>query len=224
MGSRKPGPGKGARKKRKQPRAAKPRKRARKLGFTVVVDLPVGGTTRKADITILRKDGAVATTDRADLGDGKERGRLARKLAKRFAGDPGQWEQALEQAHLEAVKQRAAARDTDQEAPRSPVNPENPDFWYRVDAGRICMPRNFSGEEVLVPLCNFNASITEQVCVDDGSGETSLHFTVEGALANGTALPPVEGLLGVALCSPLAFPATSGSPGGHPLLDGAFTT
>jgi hypothetical protein len=169
---------------------ARRQKRPGKLGFTIRADLPTAAATRKADVTVLHKDGTVVTSDRADLGDGKERGRLARRLEKRFGGDAGQWERALEQTYLEAVQLRAIAREAAQNRPASPERPENPDFWYRVDAGRICMPRTFSGEEVLIPLCNFNALITEQVCVDDGSGETSLHFTVEGALANGTALPP----------------------------------
>jgi Domain of unknown function (DUF927) len=167
------------------------RKKLKKLGFKVVVRLPTGGTSRKGDIAILKPDGTTATTDRGDLGDGNERGRLARKLARRFQGEPDQWESALERAYLEAVQQREACLQADLDRPRHPENPENPEFGYQVVGGRICMARERFGEEILIPLCNFNATITDEVCLDDGSGETSLQFTIRGALANGAALPSV---------------------------------
>jgi hypothetical protein len=179
---------------RKHPTAGKQaagRKKAKKLGFTIEVRLPAAGNSRKADITVLKPDGTTATTDRGDLGDGRERRRLARKFADRFGEDPDRWEQALERAHLDAAKQREAVLKADHDRPRNPENHESPDFGYRVVGGRVCMARTVSGKEVLVPLCNFTAFITEDVCIDDGSGETALHFTIEGALSNGSPLSPV---------------------------------
>jgi Domain of unknown function (DUF927) len=167
------------------------RKKPKKLGFKIVVTLPIAGNSRQADIMILNADGSKATMDRGDLGDSRERSRLARKLARRLEGEPDQWENALEQAHLEAFHKREANLKADQDRLRHPKNHENHEFGYRVVNGRICSMRAYSGEEALVALCNFNAWITEEVCLDDGSGETALNFTIEGALAHGTPLPPV---------------------------------
>src|SRR4051812_21603128 len=53
-----------------------------KLGFTIVVGLPENGRSRKVLVTILKPDGKIATSDRADLSDGVDRKRLASRFAK----------------------------------------------------------------------------------------------------------------------------------------------
>jgi hypothetical protein len=67
-----------------------------------------------------------------------------------------------------------------------------PDTLYQVEGGCLCrtvtMP---SGGTVPIPLCNFNARITEEVIRDDGVEQTR-RLALSGTLAAGEPLPPVE--------------------------------
>jgi hypothetical protein len=68
----------------------------------------------------------------------------------------------------------------------------DPDTLYPVLGGCICRTfRTQSGEFDHIPLCNFDARITEEVVLDDGV-EQSRRLTLEGTLASGWALPAVE--------------------------------
>src|SRR5262249_51329790 len=74
------------------------------------------------------------------------------------------------------------------------TSPDPPGSPYFVEGGRGCR-RTYGrdGEETgSYPLCNFTARIAEEVVLDDGSGETDCHFTIEGTLADGTPLPPAR--------------------------------
>ena len=64
------------------------------------------------------------------------------------------------------------------------------DKYARID-GRICYHQvDRNGIEFDVALANFDASISEEICIDDGA-EVTHTFVVEGSLADGTALPDV---------------------------------
>jgi hypothetical protein len=177
----------------KKPKKKCPRRKKgpAKLGFKVAIELPTGGTTRKADVTITDKDDAVVTTDRADLADGRERARLAKKFTTQFQkGTPEQWEAALQQAFLKAVEERKAAEQHAQQNPPAANSPCSPGSLYRIEDGRICMARHTTnGDEINISLCNFSALVTENVRVDDGSGDVEQYFVLSGALDNGTTLP-----------------------------------
>jgi hypothetical protein len=72
--------------------------------------------------------------------------------------------------------------------------PGSPDSPYFVEGGRVCR-RTYSrgGEETgSYALCNFTAEITEEVILDDGSGETENTFVIRGKTAAGELLPPVR--------------------------------
>jgi len=168
------------------------RKRTKKLGFRVAVTLPTNGASRKADIAILNQDETTVATDRGDLADSRERARLAKKLTKQLGkGTPEQWESALQQAYLAAMREQKTAQKHAEESPPSPCSPCSPCSVYRIEAGRICFVRHSpSGDETLVPLSNFTANVTEIRRIDDGSGDVEQYFTVIGALDEGTALPP----------------------------------
>lgn len=62
---------------------------------------------------------------------------------------------------------------------------------YRVAGGRLVHQRTTRDGPLEVPLCNFQARITEVVTRDDGVERTAV-FTVEGELADGRPLPRLQ--------------------------------
>ena len=70
----------------------------------------------------------------------------------------------------------------------------SPDGQYAVAGGTTYQvrPGDSPGEEKLHKLANFAAWIVEETILDDGSGETSRFFTLEGWLARGKPLHPVK--------------------------------
>lgn len=72
--------------------------------------------------------------------------------------------------------------------PRLEAPPE-----YRTAGGCLRRVKHArDGAETLEPLANFTARIVEEVSLDDGAGPPTLSFRVEGATAEGEALPSVE--------------------------------
>jgi hypothetical protein len=63
---------------------------------------------------------------------------------------------------------------------------------YLVQRGNVCHKRRTREGEVIVPLCNFIAKITEELVQDDGSGEVRIRLALEGQLADHRSLPVVE--------------------------------
>jgi hypothetical protein len=62
---------------------------------------------------------------------------------------------------------------------------------YMVDAGVICRWKETEDGPVTLPLCNFTASIVEEVVCDDGV-EQRITLALEGKLHDGTDLPRKE--------------------------------
>ena len=62
---------------------------------------------------------------------------------------------------------------------------------FRIDGGCICRLKHSGDSPVLESLCNFTATVTEELSLDDGI-ETTRAFLIEGRLANGKALSPVR--------------------------------
>jgi hypothetical protein len=72
--------------------------------------------------------------------------------------------------------------------PRDPLESDGP---YLIDGGRLSRRQSTKDGEVIDPLCNFAAQVTEEVVLDDGA-ETVRAFVVEGRLASGPRLPAVR--------------------------------
>jgi hypothetical protein len=66
----------------------------------------------------------------------------------------------------------------------------DPSSPYGIENGCIVL-RKFDrdGNLHLKPLCNFTAEVTEEVDVDDGSGQSERRITITGQLADGRPLP-----------------------------------
>lgn len=62
---------------------------------------------------------------------------------------------------------------------------------YCIEAGRICWIKQTHDGEAVTPLCNFTARVTEDILKDNGQ-ETARFFKLQGALGQGSPLPPVE--------------------------------
>ena len=62
---------------------------------------------------------------------------------------------------------------------------------YRISRGRICIEKQSRDGNVVVPLSNFTAKVTEEVVMDDGV-ETNRAFQIEGKLDSGVSLPAVR--------------------------------
>jgi hypothetical protein len=82
---------------------------------------------------------------------------------------------------------RATAADVEG-LPRDELEPCAP---YLVSGGRICRRRQTKDGPVIESLCNFVASVTEEVVLDDGA-ETTRAFLLEGQLDHGPRLPAVR--------------------------------
>lgn len=59
---------------------------------------------------------------------------------------------------------------------------------YTIEEGRICWLKPTPSGEVLMPLCNFNARVVEDVIKDSGVEQQRV-FLIEGSLASGRMLP-----------------------------------
>lgn len=62
---------------------------------------------------------------------------------------------------------------------------------YRIEKGRICWVKQTQDGEVLMPLCNFNAEITEVITRDNGL-EITKSFKITGTEGTGQPLPTAE--------------------------------
>ncbi len=62
---------------------------------------------------------------------------------------------------------------------------------YGIHEGQFFVMQNKGGTKVKRPLCNFNASIVDEVIIDDGIDENR-RYGIEGTLANGRSLARVE--------------------------------
>jgi DNA primase catalytic core len=62
---------------------------------------------------------------------------------------------------------------------------------YLVESERICVKRMTKDGPVIIPLCNFNARVVEELVLDDGA-ETTRSFAIEGALESGEQLPLIR--------------------------------
>jgi hypothetical protein len=140
----------------------------------------------KALIDKLPQEGVVETALRnRDLIDALVR--LERQDAAEFAlARQRLRELGVKVGDLDAVLK--AARRAGRSSPSSPCSPGSP---YQIRDRCIWQRKHTLQGEVLVPLCNFVAFVTESVRVDDGSGEIEHQFTVAGELADGTPLPAV---------------------------------
>ena len=63
---------------------------------------------------------------------------------------------------------------------------------YDVREGCLCQITSDGSTEQVAPLANFSARVVEDRTLDDGSGESAHVFVLEGALADGTALPRIS--------------------------------
>ncbi len=62
---------------------------------------------------------------------------------------------------------------------------------YQIENGRIVRVKQTKEGPIVHPLCNFVATVTEEIIQDDGA-ETTRAFIIEGQLDNGKLLPPIR--------------------------------
>jgi hypothetical protein len=69
---------------------------------------------------------------------------------------------------------------------KHPAAGEAREAVYAVRDGRICYRKKIENDvEIWEPLCNFTAEIVEELVQDDGSGETTIVYVLEGGRASG---------------------------------------
>jgi hypothetical protein len=177
-------------KAKKAPSSRRPRKKKAAPAWKVTFSGPANGRVGRGEVVFTAEDGTVLYTARLNPMDASERRKLARDAAARIGDDAEVVEQKLESAwntaYGEHLKSAAAA---DSKSPDSPGCPASPGPTYEVRGHRVYRRRLTRDGEVWEPLSNFEAAITESVCIDDGSGEMQHLFTVAGTLHDGTALP-----------------------------------
>jgi hypothetical protein len=156
------------------------------------IDVLTNGRTHTPLVKVLNDAGEVVETDKADLAQQteleKSAARIAGQLNREYAVVLKQmraaWRKVANQAHQ---RQQAAAAGSSGAAPGSPCSPgpkytEQDNKTFRVRGGGESMEQ----------LANFVARITGEDVLDDGGGELRRTFRVEGALHDGTPLPPVS--------------------------------
>jgi hypothetical protein len=92
----------------------------------------------------------------------------------------------LPEAEVDAIAESIAKYPPG--ADSSPGSPDSPYFLERGKLWRRTYGRD-GGEKGAYPLCNFAARISEEIILDDGSGETQHTFLITGSLESGTPLP-----------------------------------
>jgi hypothetical protein len=171
-----------------------------KLKFRLEVQAPSNGKLGKATVVAIDEHTQqVCHSDKADLASAPERAKVVKRMAEAL-GVRGARQVAKLQKDFEAnwhglMDQRRqqlelAAAGSPEAAP-SPAAPESPDKWYTIKGGYICRRKPMEAAEILIPLCNFAARIVDEVVHDDGA-ETSIHFSIEGELYDGTPLSRTE--------------------------------
>ncbi|HEV3080975.1 MAG TPA: DUF927 domain-containing protein, partial [Gemmataceae bacterium] len=119
---------------------------------------------------------------------------LLEALARLKSSDP-----AAFAARRAAIKGQISLRDLDaalKPLQRQQANERPPallgEAGYRIQDGRLCRECGTpDGGMALVPLCNFTAQICEVITRDDGV-ELVSQFVLDGTLADGRPLPPVQ--------------------------------
>jgi hypothetical protein len=101
--------------------------------------------------------------------------------------DPAEFKDKF-QAALEAAHE--APKCSELEASSEGPGSEHDDLYF-VEGGRICYRKKTADGSVTIPLCNFTASVADEITRDDGS-ETRRMFRIEGKLCNGEKLAPVR--------------------------------
>src|SRR5207247_1234814 len=144
------------------------------MAFSIDIDAPLSGRSRKATIIVRNEQGQIAYTYHDDLRDRAGRRRVAKDLAKRLGEPVDDLEQRLHESWVAALNRHE----------QEPAEPESlPELapCYQDDEGSLCLVRG----DAVVPLCNFTGRIVEETVHDDGSGEQKYFFLVEGRLACG---------------------------------------
>jgi primase-like protein len=105
----------------------------------------------------------------------------------------GMTQEAFLAALLEENRQRCDPPLDEKEVERiaksvSKYKPAETSERYLIDEGHICAMHFKRGDPVVVPLCNFDARITEEVTLDDGVEKTRA-FVIEGSLDTRKELP-----------------------------------
>jgi hypothetical protein len=102
---------------------------------------------------------------------------------------------------LKTAKKPPKAKAEAKATPRRPRDagpgggetPGSPDSPYFLRGNRIWV-RKFDkdGNDTSYALCNFAATVAEEMVLDDGSGEVDVRLTITGTLENGQTLPPAR--------------------------------
>jgi hypothetical protein len=146
----------------------------------------MNGRIHRSEVRLLDSKGRIEFTHKADLVDAKERKKLAAVLARRMELKVTTVEKKIETGYHDALNRRR-----DEEIAAAAATDEPPEGIYLLQSGQVCRRRPTGDAEVIEPLCNFNATIIEEIEVDDGA-EVRRVLGVEGELADGTPLPRVD--------------------------------
>ncbi|MFI5165003.1 MAG: hypothetical protein ACHQQS_00115 [Thermoanaerobaculales bacterium] len=127
------------------------------------------------------EDFAAGLADRSDLERMALRQAAVEILKRRGVTAPASTVDSALKSAPRACRQRSASTG-DSFDPASP---------YGNEDGCIVLKKyDYDGNVFSKPLCNFTAAVTEEVDIDDGSGESERRITVTGTLASGQAFSP----------------------------------
>jgi hypothetical protein len=172
-----------ARTKTAEPRAQGPK-------YNLLLEAVVNGKVGTALARFADESGKTVHSDRVKCDDDKDRRRMARAAARKLNVPLETLEPQVEErchAFLDDCRRRREEADAGSGGAESA---ESAGFQqYRVVRGRLCkMCHARDGDPYPMPLCNFDAWVTREEVLDDGSGEDRYTFDVEGKLDDGTPL------------------------------------
>jgi len=92
----------------------------------------------------------------------------------------------------EAVSHLVKERVEEEKAIAASNEKKNEPAYFLDSDGLLCRTKATKDGKVTVRLCNFKASISEENVIDDGSGEVTHLYTIEGKLRGKVPLPKQE--------------------------------
>jgi hypothetical protein len=166
--------------------------------YDFLIEFMGNGEVGKAQVRAVDERGKIKDSGYGNLFDQSVRERISKKMAPKLGKTAEDIQKNMEATLFPLMEEMERVRDQDEAQAQARAQTESQANGapgasgapYLVHGGRICRRTTLpSGEDYLIPLCNFNARVVWEQILDDDSGVDDFRFGIEGVLDNGMPLP-----------------------------------